>query len=82
MTHKLAKLRFIKHKCTSRIYDLTLLKVLLNTRFVYDLNVSKSLISNSLVYVNGIIASNPQLLLYVGDFIQLVISIKYYIVYR
>lgn len=82
LTHKLAKLRFIKNKCTTRIYDLTLSKILLNTRFVYDLNVSKSLIDNALVYVNGVVTRNPNLLLYVSDFIQIAISIKYYIVYR
>ena len=67
---------------TSRLYELTLMKLLLNARFVLDLSSSSLMLQNNVVYVNGSLCSNPNLYLFKGDFIQLAVSLKYYIVYR
>jgi len=67
---------------TSRLYELTLLRLLVNARFVLDLSSSSLMLQNQLVFVNGSQCSNPNLYLFKGDFIQLAVSLKYYIVYR
>lgn len=82
LTRNLNKLQRVTKKFEFRLYDLTLHRLILNSRFVFDLNTSMSLINSNLVYVNGRVSSNPNLYLFVNDFIQIVVSLKYYIVYR
>ena len=62
--------------------DLTLVYLLLNSKFVTDLELSKELINSSFTFINGVLISNPNIQLFKGDFIQLVVHLKYYIVYR
>jgi len=65
-----------------RIRDWCLLRIVLNSHFVYDLNTSLSLIQSYLVYVNGHCSANPRLQLHLGDFIQIPVDLKYYILHR
>ena len=83
LTLRLHKLQRFKNKTsTTAIRDLRLTHIILNSRFVFDLTSSNTMINNALVYVNGIIVTNPNLFIYFGDFIQVAVSIKYYITYR
>jgi hypothetical protein len=59
-----------------------LVYLLLNSKFVTDLELSKELINSSFTFINGVLISNPNIQLFKGDFIQLVVHLKYYIVYR
>jgi ribosomal protein S4 len=65
-----------------RFQELKLEKVILRSRFSLDDRSSNPLIQNGIVFINGLVVTNPQIYLYVGDFIQLYVNIKYYIVYR
>lgn len=82
LTRWLHNLKKVTKGEASRLLELTLLKFLLNARFVLDLSSSALLLQNNLVFVNGSLCSNPHLHLFKGDFIQLAVSLKYYIVYR
>ena len=62
--------------------ELELSKIITNSRFVFDSSSSDLLIKSNTVFVNGIITNNLRLKLFSGDFIQLLISLKYYIVYK
>lgn len=62
--------------------ELTLQKLLLNSKLIHDLNTSKLLINNGLVFVNGQQTFNTNLYLFQNDFIQIIVSLKYYIVHK
>lgn len=64
------------------IKELTLLNLLFNSHFVTDIQLSKLLINSNVVFVNGILSNNDNLSLFKGDFIQIIVSLKYYIIYR
>jgi predicted rRNA methylase YqxC with S4 and FtsJ domains len=49
---------------------------------VPDRENALSLISNNLVFVNGHVTSNPTFLIFKNDFIQLLISLKYYVLFK
>jgi hypothetical protein len=59
-----------------------LLNILLKSRLMTELNLANLFISNNLIYVNGLLANNPNLQIFVGDFIQIIINLKYYILSR
>lgn len=66
----------------TQFYNLKLKVFLLSSRFAFDLTSSINLIHHSLVYVNGCKVVNPELLLFQGDAVQLVVNLKYYVVYK
>ena len=82
LTKRLMWLRRLKRTNALRLQEVTLQKTLLNSHFVFDLSSSLALVQSNTVYVNGINSKNPNLKLFVGDFIQLIVSLRYYIVYR
>lgn len=65
-----------------RLQELTLRNLLLSAQFIFDFNGSDHLIRSEVVFVNGNCTTNINLNTFVGDFIQLVVHLKYYIVYR
>jgi len=73
------KMNFNKMK---KLMDLRLMFALTQTRFSTDPKTTLSLLDSSSVFINGNCVSNPQLLLFQGDVLQLAVNLKYYIVNR
>jgi len=82
LTKELVRLSRVKNNAHIFIKELTLLNMLFNSHFVTDIKLSKLLINNNVVFVNGILSNNENLNLFKGDFIQIIVSLKYYIIYR
>ena len=64
------------------VYELQLKNILTLARFFPDYHWSLFFIKNNLVYVNNIKINNEFNQLFVNDFLQILISIKYYVLYR
>jgi len=62
--------------------ELKLSTVLTTTLLVPDRENALLLISNNLVFVNGGLVLNPNFLIFKNDFLQLLVSVKYYILFR
>ena len=60
----------------------TLGYALLSAKFAHDTWVLNSLISNSNVYLNGVVCNNEKTRIFTNDFIQLIVNLKYYISMR
>jgi ribosomal protein S4 len=77
-------MRFLKLKYSNffLIFEMELQNVLFRSRFVPEKNLAKSLIIFNAVYINGTLCNNLKFQLYVNDLIQLVVSLKYYILYK
>jgi ribosomal protein S4 len=60
-------------------HELRLTNIILYSRLAPDLNSAKALITNNLVFINGSVCLNQNLILLKNDFFQLVISFKYYL---
>lgn len=82
LTRKVTALRRLKGLFSIWYLELSLHRVLLNSRFTFDYKTSLDLVSSGLVFNNGLLAVNNAMRLFVNDFIQLFVSIKYYISYR
>ena len=82
LTRKVTFLRRLKNLYAIWHVELSLHKIILNARFVFDHKTSYELINSGLVYLNGILSLNPNMRLFESDFLQLLVSIKYYISYR
>lgn len=82
LTNYLSKYnKFIKFK-TFLLSEMRLFNILLRTRLLNDHNLCFLFIKNNLIYVNGHLCSNHNFQLFVGDFLQLIINLKYYILYK
>ena len=62
--------------------ELRLENVLLKSRFLPDLSAVQSFLLNGLFYVNGRPVLNADLTVFLGDFVQLIVHIKYYIMHK
>lgn len=82
LSRRLHRLKYTSTHFAIKLTDWNLGQLVLNSRFVFDLATSTLLIKSNLVFVNGNVTINPNLILYVGDFIQLIVSLKFYIVSR
>lgn len=82
LTRRVSRLRKLGRGDSLRSRELILSKIILSSRFVFDKNAAHNLICSNLSFVNGVSTNNPKLKIFVGDFIQLVIHNKYYIIYR
>jgi hypothetical protein len=82
LTKRLMWLRRARKVATWRLQELTLVKVLLNSHFVFDSSASTLLVQSNTVFINGNTSNNLNLKLFVGDFIQLIVTLRYYIVFR
>lgn len=82
LTRRLVRLRRVKRLNSLRVEELKLVSTLVNMRLVFDVNSSAHLIESNVVYVNGVVVRNKNLPLFLGDFIQILISLRYYITYR
>ena len=59
-----------------------LINLLIKSRLVIDRATASLFLENTLVFVNGVENTNPICALYAGDFIQLIISLKYYVYHK
>lgn len=82
LTRHLNKLQRVQDNSQFKMWDWSLLRVVLSTHFVYDLHTSLTIIQSHLVFVNGTCSANPNLQLHLGDFIQIPVDLKYYVLHR
>lgn len=84
--HKLTRhlVRMTRLAKNSQVFvtELVVRNVLLNSSFVFDNVAATTLLDNHLVYLNGILVTNPNLSLFKGDFLQLIVNLKYYILFK
>ena len=67
------------HRSASAI---SLHTLLVRSRFTCDTSWGLELLSNDFVYLNGFLVNNPRVGLFKGDLLQLLVHIKFYIVYK
>jgi hypothetical protein len=53
--------------------------IIINSKLIANYLLVENFIKQSFVFLNGIVCLNPLLQIYKNDFIQLILSIKYYI---
>ena len=82
LTKKVTFLRRLQGSRGMRFMELSLAKLILNVRFVFEYSTGLQVIQQNLTFLNGIQVTNPFLHLFCNDFLQLFITIKYYITYR
>jgi hypothetical protein len=73
--------KFARFK-TFLLSEMSLESVLLKSRVILDLRMTNMFIANGLIFINGQSCHNKNFQLFVGDFIQLALSLKYYIMFR
>ena len=56
--------------------------LLIRNKFAFDLSWSMELLENHYVFINGFMVTNPQTILVKGDFVQLLVHIKYYMIIK
>jgi hypothetical protein len=71
--------KFINFK-TFLSLEMKLVNILVKSRLFNDYNLTTIFIKNNLIYLNGILCNNQHLQIFVGDFIQIVVCFKYYII--
>ncbi len=62
--------------------EMRLSNVLLRSKFVFDMQTSHKFITSGLIYLNGTNCFNPDIQIYAGDLLQLIIHNKYYIFFK
>jgi len=73
--------KFVKFK-TYLIIEMAIFNVLLKTKFFLNESICSSFLKNNLIYLNGFVCNNHKTQLFIGDFVQLIINNKYYILYK
>ena len=73
------KFRKIRH---SLMLELTLLNIIVRNNFITDTAIPLNFIENNCVFVNGLVCNNPHFQLFTNDFIQFLVSLKYYIIFK
>lgn len=82
LTVYLCRFAHLASRVHKKLLDLRVHTLLIRSRFVFDLPTATNLVNSRLVFVNGRVTLNPRMALFVGDVLQLIIQIKFYIVYR
>ena len=82
LTNYLSKYKkFINFK-TFLFMEMRIFNILIKSRLFNNESLLSLFFKNNLIFLNGFNCSNPNLQTFVGDFIQLIINLKYYILYR
>ena len=81
LTPRIQRLYFATRRMTSPNY-LTLEYSLMATQFSFDKWFTKDFLVNNLVFLNGVVCSNPRTVLFIGDLIQLLVNFKFYVTRR
>ena len=82
LTKRLVRLKKIRRKDSMKLQELRLSNVLMSSQFTFDTHSTKQLILSGVVFVNGNNVRNANFNTFVGDFIQLVVNLRYYVIYR
>jgi hypothetical protein len=82
LTRYLVKFFRLNRLVLLKFNELKLNTVLTTTLLVPDRENALLLISNNLVFVNGNLVLNADFLIFKNDFLQLLVSVKYYILFR
>ena len=82
LTRYLLRFRTLVKIPTIVLQEFQLKNVLINARFLLSEDFTINFIATQNVFVNGILCANPLFQLQKGDFIQLVINLKYYIMFK
>ncbi len=82
LTNYLAKYKKFINFRTFLFLEMRLVNILIKSRLFNDLNLASIFIKYNLIYINGILCNNQNLQIFVGDFVQVIINLKYYIVSR
>ena len=82
LTPKLQRHYFQARQCDQSRLSLTVEFALLTSHLIPDHWSLKELLSSCSVYLNGICCTNRRLRLFCGDFVQMLINLKYYIALR
>ena len=81
LTPRIQRLYFATRRMSSPNY-LTLEYSLMATQFSFDKWFTKDFLVSNLVFLNGIVCSNPRTLLFIGDLVQLLVNFKFYVTRR
>ncbi len=73
--------KFINFK-TFLFMEMRIFNILIKSRLFNNESLLSLFFKNNLIFLNGFNCSNPNLQTFVGDFIQLIVNLKYYILYR
>lgn len=82
LTKYLLKFRKIVNFKLALVGDMSFLSLLLKTKFFPDFTTSLFFFKSGLVFLNYAACTNENLQIFSGDFIQLAITNKYYLVYK
>ena len=82
LTNYLAKYKKFINFRTFLFLEMRLLNILIKSRLFNDLNLASIFVRCNLIYINGILCSNQNLQIFVGDFVQVIVNLKYYIISR
>jgi hypothetical protein len=82
LTNYLAKYKKFINFRTFLFLEMRLLNILIKSRLFIDSNLADIFIRYNLIFLNGFLCNNKNLQIFVGDFIQVVINLKYYIISR
>jgi len=82
LTARLQRYSSIRTHAQMKLRNWSLLRLVLQTHFVYDLNTSLSMIQSNLIFINGLCSINPRMQLHLGDFVQIPVDLKYYVLHR
>ena len=82
LTNYLAKYKKFVNFKTFLFMEMKLLNILIKSRLFNDSGLALIFLKHNLIYVNGLLSNNQNLQIFIGDFIQIVINLKYYIISR
>lgn len=82
LTARLQRYSSVRTHAHMKLRNWSLLRLVLQTHFVYDLNTSLSMIQSNLIFINGLCSINPRMQLHLGDFVQIPVDLKYYVLHR
>ena len=82
LTPKLQKRYFVARRSRLSHLSLTMGFALMTSRLIFDHHTLKELLLSNNVYLNSVVCSNSSTRLFVNDFVQLVVNLKFYVVLR
>lgn len=62
--------------------EMSLKNILIRSRFFFDWSLCNFFFKNNLIFVNGCGCNNENFQLYAGDFIQMPVNVKYYVLHK
>nr|QCU82621.1 ribosomal protein S4 [Pseudourostyla cristata] len=72
---------FIKHKLML-LFEMNLINILIQSKILNNKNFVLEFINSKLIFINGVECTNAYFQLYINDFIQLIVHLKYYIIFK